>query len=144
MNLLQNSTSIFITESAWLALVNTKDEDHFAVKNKFKDLLDQKFRLITSTYVLDNVLEKVKAEHGKAKANEFIEIIERSMMGNFLRIVWLSRRLRLKAVKDFVDGNFVKVSQSLNIHLIKQKRYHYVFTKHSEIYEKLDLVCLKF
>lgn len=141
MNLLNNTRKVFITETAWLALLDTEHEFHLIIKEKFKEILDQQFKIITSSYVIDNVLESLKNDYNSDLAKKFLDIIDKSALSNHLKIFWLNRRLRRKAIESFLDGDFIKLSRALNIVLIRQKKVHSILTPHLELYEQYNLPC---
>lgn len=141
MNLLNNK-KIFITESIWLSLLDSSHPKHDQTKQQFGDLLDGKYYIITSSYVIDSVLEELKTTCSKDIADRFLETIDRAVLGNYLKIVWLSRRLRRSALSTFVNDDSKHLSFTLNVLLMQQKNVSMVFTHNTELYNSYDFQCI--
>ena len=141
MNLLNNK-KVFITESIWVSLLDEKHPKHTKTKQQFSDLLDGKYYLITSSYVIDSVLEELKTNCSKEIADRFLETIDRAALGNYIKIVWLSRRLRRSALNTYVNNDTKHLSFTLNILLMQQKNVTTVFTHNEELYSSYDLQCI--
>lgn len=143
MNLLNSSRTIFISDSAWVALVDQSHEKHQSIQSVFSTLLDQKSKIITSSYVIDSVLEILKQKKLTNEAKAFLDVIERALLSNDLKVHWLNRKLRRKAIDLFLSDDFEILNRALNIELIKQKRVHSILTLNPSIYEKYSLPCYK-
>ena len=141
MNLLNNK-KVFITESIWLSLLDSSHLKHSETKQQFGDLLDGKYYIITSSYVIDSVLEELKGNCSKKVADRFLETIDRPVVGNYLKIVSLSRRLRRNALSTFVNNDSKHLSFTLNVLLMQQKNVSMVFTHNSELYSSFDFQCI--
>jgi len=140
MNLLNNK-KVFITESVWISLLDETHEKHESAKRGLKYLLDGKYYLITSSYVIDSVLETLKGKSVE-KAKRFLEIIDRSVLGNYLRVFWLSRRIRRRALDMFTESDSKHLSHTLNLLLIEQKNISMIYTHHEELYATHNIHCI--
>ena len=134
---------IFITETAWMAILDSDHQQHKLTKDLFKNLLDNHHRLMTSSYVLDAVIEGLKGKNQTEKATEFLDLIDRAVLSNSIKVFWLNRRLRRKALKTFLENSNKRISDTLNIILIKQKKVDAVFTLNQAMYKEFDLNCLE-
>jgi predicted nucleic acid-binding protein len=144
MSLLNSPKKIFITETTWVALLDTNNPNNARIKTAFKNMLDQQNRLITSSYVIDAVLEILKQKGLQDQATQFLDIIERAQLGNYLKVFWLNRRLRREAIELFLREDFEKMTRALNIILIRQKKVDIILTLNPTIYSKHELSCFSF
>lgn len=139
---LRKLRNIFITDSVWIALADERHPDHEDTQQRFKQLLDDEHKLMTSSYVVDWVIEHLKSNVDGEAAKRFFDIIERATVGNYLKVFWLSRRLRTQALEAYLNEDFKRLSRALNITLIKQKNVHAVLTLHPDIYTQFHLPCM--
>lgn len=137
MNLLNRK--VFITDSVWISLMDPNHAKHSEVQRIFKQILDQNYKIITSSFVIDSALEDLKNGISKQKASEFLDVIDRAVMGNYLKIYWLNRRVRQKAIESFLLEDFASMTRASNIELIKQKKVHSVFTLHPKLYTDYNI-----
>jgi uncharacterized protein (DUF2344 family) len=141
MNLLGNK-KVFITESAWLALLDSHAPNFDLVSKKFHDILEDNYKVITSAYVIDAVLQSLKSLNKIDRASYFIDLVDKSTLSGHLKVFWLNRRLRQKAIYDFIHQDFKKLDQALNIRLIQQKNINCVLTLDAVCYNKFNIPCL--
>jgi predicted nucleic acid-binding protein len=139
---LRNNKKVFITESIWIALLDQTNKNHNSIKTSFSNLLDGKYYLITSSYVIDAVLEELKTNCSKEIAEKFLDIIDRSVLTNNLKVFWLSRRLRRTALDGYIQNDDIDLSQTMNILLMQQKKVHFVFTLNESFYDSQQMNCL--
>jgi predicted nucleic acid-binding protein len=141
MNLLKTK-KIFITESIWYALIDSTDEKHKLVKKTFKDILDANYYLITSSYVVDSTIQKIKLNVSKEKADNFLRVVDDAVINNYLKIFWLNRRFRRIALENFLHDESEELSLTRNLLLIEQKKVNFVFSLNHKLYEQHGLKCL--
>ena len=139
---LRNNKKVFITESVWIALMDSDNISHNKTKASFSKLLDGKYYIITSSYVIDAVIEFLKQNCSKEQANSFLDVIDRSVLTNNLKIFWLSRRLRRTAVERFTKNDDRFLNETMNILLMEQKKVKYVFSLNEDYYESQEFHCL--
>ena len=142
MNLLNSQKKIFITESVWVSLMDESHEMHESTKSRFKEVLDNKNKLITSTYVLDAVVEYLKSHDSIERAKHFLEIVDKAVLADSLKVIWLNRRIRRKMLLNHLENDATKIRDTYNVALIEQKKIDAVFTLHCKFYESKDLNCL--
>ena len=142
MNLLNNQKKTFITESVWISLLDETHRQNVESKVKLKDILDQKHRIFTSTYVIDSVVESLKVKVDSKLANKFLVIIDKAVLSDSLKVIWLNRRLRRQTIRIYIQNEAVKIHDMFNFALIKQKKIDLVFTLNFDFYENCDLHCL--
>jgi predicted nucleic acid-binding protein len=142
MNLLNNQKKIFVTESVWVSLMDESHQQHSETKTKFKNVLDHKNKLMTSTYVLDAVIEYLKGNVSIENARQFLEVIDKAVLTDSIKVLWLNRRIRRKMLMVHLENDAKKIRDTFNVSLIQQKKIDFVFTLHNEFYESKDLACL--
>ena len=85
--------------------------------------------------------EEVK-DFSKQIASEFLDVIDRAVMGNYLKVFWLNRRLRMKVIESFLLEDFSSMTRASNIELIKQKKVHSVLTLNPQLYTEFGIPCI--
>lgn len=142
MNLLNRK--VFISDSAWICLMDVKHKEHEKLVKLFKKILDQNYKVITSSFVIDATLEALKNDFSKEIAAKFLDIVDRAVMGNYLKIYWMNRRIRHRSIDSFLLEDFASMTQATNIEIIKQKKVHAVLTLNPQLYADYNIPVINF
>ncbi len=67
---------IFVDTGAWLALLNQRDQHHHDAVAVFNDLRQQRSRLLTTDYVIDETVTRVRYDTNHALSVLFLNRIE--------------------------------------------------------------------
>jgi predicted nucleic acid-binding protein len=94
--------SVFVDTSAWLAIIDEKNEYHKEVVEYFTYLLGSKITMVTNNIVIDETIDHLKSVFGIETAKKFNEIINESTINVKLRMDWISRRERKLALDSFL------------------------------------------
>ena len=137
MNLLNRK--VFISDSAWICLMDENHKEHKRIVKFFEKILDQNYRVITSSFVIDATLEALKNDFSKEKAAEFLDIVDRAVLGNYLKVYWMNRRVRQRAIDSFLIEDFASMTRATNIEIIKQKKVHAVLTLNPQLYSDYNI-----
>lgn len=74
---------IFVDTGAWYAYINAKDPDHFKVR-EFLDAFEEK--LVTSSYIFDEIITLVLARLGHEKAVKVGEVLLNPKVVELVRV----------------------------------------------------------
>lgn len=78
---------VFVDTGAWYAVSNQYDQHFTAAQGYYSDTVRRGARFITSDYVLDETLTRLRYDFGHASAMEFWERTQRARIGHALDIV---------------------------------------------------------
>lgn len=73
---------VFVDAWAWLALANRKDTHHERAKRRYEELKARGCRLVTSDYVLDEVITALFRNVTFSSAVQFVEFLFAAITGN--------------------------------------------------------------
>jgi uncharacterized protein len=93
--------TVFIDSGGWLSVVIEADRYHEAGKAYFQVLVDLRALAVTSDFVLDEVVTRLRYDVGHAKAVEFLDLVHRAAGAGALRIVRINEELWEKAEAIF-------------------------------------------
>ena len=91
--------SVFVDTGGWIAVAVGTDDHHTIAAFCYRDLLARNMPLITSDYVLDETITRVRYDVGHRQAVEFLELIEEAEKLGFLRIMHVDEDV-LEAARD--------------------------------------------
>lgn len=92
---------IFVDTSAWLALVYKNDKNHLKAVNSYKEILKIGYLVISTDYVLDETITRIRYDLGFEEAVQFIDQIKEAANNDFLRIERVEEKNFKKAVSLF-------------------------------------------
>lgn len=124
---MKKNSIVFIDSSAWIAILDETNTNNRIARDYYKKLLEQNARLITNTFVIDESLSFLKSGFGNNFAQNFLEIVDESVLTVNLKVDWISRRVRRNAI-----NSFLKTSNNLQI------RHYYIFESLKR--KKVDIV----
>ena len=77
---------IFVDSGAWIALFNARDQHHTDARVIYSELGQKQTRILTTDYVLDESVTRLRYDSGYTAANRFLETIERAEGTNNLAV----------------------------------------------------------
>ncbi len=92
---------VFVDTSAWIGVVARKDSFHPLAKDFYKRLLDEKALLVTSNYVLDETVTRIRYDIGHKQAVEFLQAVDAASSQSLLRVYWVSEEIAQAARELF-------------------------------------------
>lgn len=92
------SRVVFIDASGWIAIANKRDHHHLTAVRLYKQLLQQGFRLITSTWTAYEALSLIKTRLGLDAALKLWEILNNR---NIVSLIKVSAKIEAEGLKMF-------------------------------------------
>jgi uncharacterized protein len=77
----------FVDSGGWISVVDEGDAHHEAGSAYLGALMDLHVRLLTTDFVLDEVVTRLRYDVGHAKAAEFLALVRASVDRHILEIV---------------------------------------------------------
>jgi predicted nucleic acid-binding protein len=102
--------TIFIDSGGWLSVVIESDQYHQAGKAYFEAIIDVGALAVTTDFVLDEVVTRLRYDIGHATAVEFLSLIHRAADGGSLLIHRITENLWNKAEAIFLRYADVRLS----------------------------------
>jgi predicted nucleic acid-binding protein len=102
--------TIFIDSGGWLSVLIESDRYHEAGKAYFQAMIEVGAPAVTTDFVLDEVLPRLRYDVGHAKAAEFLALIHGAAAGNALHIHRITEDLWNKAEVIFLRYADVRLS----------------------------------
>lgn len=102
--------SVFVDSGGWLSVVIQTDQYHRVGAAYYKRLLDERAKLITSDYVLDEVITRLRYDVGHEAARRFIELVGRATEAGSLTVVYIDEALWSEAIQLFLQYADVRLS----------------------------------
>jgi predicted nucleic acid-binding protein len=78
--------TVFVDSGGWLATLIAADQHHAIAAPYFQALLDAEARIVTSDYVLDETVTRLRYDVGHARAVEFLALIRAAVSAGALRV----------------------------------------------------------
>jgi uncharacterized protein len=94
--------SAFVDAGGWIAVLDEGDAHHEAGSAYLGVLMDLRIRLVTTDFVLDEVVTRLRYDVGHAKAAEFLALVRASVDRGILEVVYLTPDLWAKAEAIFL------------------------------------------
>ena len=69
---------IFVDSGAWIALFNARDQHHSDARVIYSELRQQQTKILTTDYVIDESITRLRYDAGYPAANRFLLTIERA------------------------------------------------------------------
>ncbi|MDI3547221.1 MAG: uncharacterized protein PWR10_873 [Halanaerobiales bacterium] len=96
---------VFIDTSGWLAVAIKNDKNHRKAVNYYKRILNEGNLLITSDYIIDETITRLRYDLSYGKAIQFKKLIDQAEDEDLLRIEWIDRKIFDKAISIFRKYN---------------------------------------
>ena len=101
---------IFVDSSAWIALLNPRDQHHDDATAILNDLERQNLQLLTTDYVIDETVTWLSYRVNHPVAVQFLDIIENSSATGVLTFVAIERDLFQEAERLFRQYDTARLS----------------------------------
>ncbi|MCX7924678.1 MAG: PIN domain-containing protein [Fimbriimonadales bacterium] len=101
---------VFVDSGGWLSVVIKTDRYHTAGVAYYESLLAQRAHLITSDYVLDETITRLRYDVGHDAAKRFLELTQKAAEAGVLEIVFVDETVWNVAVPLFLQYADVRLS----------------------------------
>jgi predicted nucleic acid-binding protein len=132
---------VFVDTWAWLALSNRKDEHHELAKRSYEEIKAAGYRMLTSDYVLDEVITALFRNVAFGSAVQFVESLFTAIEGNQIKLKRITEA-RFKAAwslrKKYQDKPDISFTDLTSFVLIQELAINKVFTGDAH-FEKVNL-----
>jgi len=122
---------IFVDTWAWLALSNRKDAHHELAKKGYREIKTAGYRIVTSDYVLDEVITALFANVAFSSAVHFVESLFDAIKGNQINLERITET-QFKAAwslrKKFQDKLDISFTDFTSFILMQELMINKVFT----------------
>lgn len=90
-------TAVFADTGGWIALLSRDDRRHDAARERYRELVDQGARMLTSNYVVDETATRLRYDLGLDVALRYREMNRDAESARRLRVMWVDERLEDEA-----------------------------------------------
>ena len=101
---------IFVDSSAWIALSNPRDQHYDEAITIFNRLLQRRMRIVTTDYVIDETVTRLRYDLNHSVAVKFLNVIERTEQEDTLAVMGVDRRLFQEALRLFRQYDSARLS----------------------------------
>ena len=101
---------IFVDSGAWIALSYQRDQNHTAAVTIYADLKRQRARFLTTDYVLDETITRLRYDVSHSVAVQFLDFIERAQKIDGLTVTEIDKTLFQEAKRLFRQYDSAKLS----------------------------------
>jgi predicted nucleic acid-binding protein len=101
---------VFVDRSGWLAFLSADDRLHGAAVERYRELVDEKARLITNNYVVDETATRLRYGLGLSAALEFRKMLLAAIGNRRLRVAWVDEPTEAEAWRILEQYADVKLS----------------------------------
>lgn len=132
---------VFVDTWAWLALANRKDSNHKRAVKQYKEIRGEGSKLVSSDYVLDEVITALLRNVAFATAVRFIEALHSMIKNDQLRLERISVERFKKAWqlrKKLKDKPSISFTDLTSFTLMQELKTTRVFTGDAD-FEKVNL-----
>ncbi|NUO79253.1 type II toxin-antitoxin system VapC family toxin [candidate division KSB1 bacterium] len=100
----------FVDTGAWIALSDRKDQNHGAALGVYGRLKQQRERLVTTDYVVDETITRFRYDLSHSAASQFIDLIEQVERTGVLNLIGIGGSLWQEAKAIFRQYDIVVLS----------------------------------
>lgn len=101
---------IFVDSGAWIALSSQRDQNHTDAVTIYADLKRQRARFLTTDYVLDETITRLRYDVSHSVAVQFLDFIERAEKIDGLTVTEIDKTLFQEAKNLFRQYDDLKLS----------------------------------
>ena len=101
---------IFVDSGAWIALLDQRDQYHSDAVAIYNDLMQQDAQFLTTDYVIDETVTRLRYDFSHSGAVEFFDFIESIKNRGILTAVEIDRALFQDAEQLFRQYNTARLS----------------------------------
>ena len=132
---------VFVDTWAWLALSNRKDVHHEPATKEYEEITAVGYRLVTSDYVLDEVITALFRSVDFGSAVQFSESLFAAIKDNQIKLEWITEA-RFKAAwsmrKRYQDKTDISFTDLTSFVTMQELEMNKVFTGDIH-FEKVNL-----
>ena len=129
---------IFVDTSAWIALLNRKDENHDDAVVIYSKLKQYRERLLTTDYVINDTVTCLGSRH--SKAFDFLDLIAHADKTDVLTVSKISKSIFEKAKQLFRNYNGIfSLTECTSLSFCRQHGIFEVFAFNPNL-AKMNLV----
>jgi len=132
---------VFVDTWAWLALSNRKDVHHEPATKEYEEITAVGYRLVTSDYVLDEVIAALFRSVDFGSAVQFSESLFAAIKDNQIKLEWITEA-RFKAAwsmrKRYQDKTDISFTDLTSFVTMQELEMNKVFTGDIH-FEKVNL-----
>ncbi len=92
---------IFVDTSAWLALAYKNDKNHLRAVDYYKKIIENRYLIITTDYILDETITRLRYDLGYEEAVKFIAEIDSASNNGLLKIESIGEKIFKNSIKLF-------------------------------------------
>lgn len=101
---------IFVDSGAWIALSSQRDQNHTDAVTIYADLKRQRARFLTTDYVLDETITRLRYDVSHSVAVQFLNFVERAEKIDGLTVTEIDKTLLQEAKRLFRQYDSAKLS----------------------------------
>lgn len=101
---------VYVDSGGWLSVLIRTDKYHQVGTKYYEAILQRRTLLVTSDYVLDETITRLRYDVGHDAAKQFLELIEKATTMGALEIVFTSEAIWNKAKQLFLLYADVRLS----------------------------------
>ena len=101
---------IFVDSGAWIALLNRRDRHHSEATTIYNRLVRQRERIVTTDYVIDETITRLRYDVSHSAAVKFLDFIDRIEQQGLLTVVRIDSSLFQEASRIFHQYDSVRLS----------------------------------
>ena len=132
---------VFVDTWAWIALSNRKDRHHEVAKREYEEIKAAGYRMVTSDYVLDEVITALFRNVAFGSAVQFVESLFAAIESNKIRLEKITKE-RFEAAwslrKKYRDKPDISFTDLTSFVLMQELRVNKVFTGDTH-FEEINL-----
>ena len=121
---------VFIDNTGWNSIINPNFEYHLQGKEYFQQLLDSKAKIYTNILEVNKAIFLIKNECDTQTAQEFSRLIDEAVLKSDVSLIWLTRRNRRNALKQFfsIREQKVDIRHCFIFGELKKRKINAIFT----------------
>lgn len=101
---------VFVDSGGWLSILIESDRFHLPGKAYFEAVIEIGALAVTTDFVLDEVITRLRYDVGHGKAVEFLSLVDRASRSGDLRIVRITEDLWEQAERIFLRHAAARLS----------------------------------
>lgn len=121
---------VFIDNSGWYSIINSKSKHHKQAKEYFQYLLDNRAKIYTNILEVNNAIDQIKKDCGTIIAQDFSRLLEEASLISDFNIIWLTRRLRKSGLKQLfsMQEPEIKFNHCIIYVELRRKKINVIFS----------------
>lgn len=92
---------IFVDTGAWIALTDRSDQYHADALRIYERIKQQRIRLLTTDYIIDETVTRLRYDSGHHTAVRFLDLISQAEQSNAVRRILITPAILQEAIALF-------------------------------------------